>query len=133
MSEGTTPGEQAWIDTQNDQIPEITSYSAGSIVDTVIGSKTKVRILDFLITEQGDGVLVKTICEQTGISTTSFYENIHTLEEYNLVKSWDGDGYAQLYAINTDSEAAKKFAEFTWTLCSEYEDFPDYAKGESDE
>lgn len=91
-------------------------YADGTILVDVLGQPSKVRILEVLMSEEGDDLNPSEICRLGGIGTSSFYDHIDTLQAWGLVEKSRMVGNSPMYRIDTDSEAARSLNEFVWHL-----------------
>lgn len=92
------------------------TYADRTILVDILGQPSKVRILEVLLSEDGDDLNPSEICRLGGIGTSSFYDHIDTLRAWGLVERSRMVGNSPMFRLNTDSEAAQSLNEFVWHL-----------------
>ena len=82
------------------------------LLTEIMGEYPKVRVIEILITHPWSEYTKKDLAEASGISRSTLYSIIETLETYNIIKPTRKIGSAQLYNLDLESGTTRAIMAF---------------------
>ena len=82
-----------------------------SFLEELIGTKAKIRTLEFLLSHPLYDYTIKDICENTGLQRLSVAEALKNFVKHNIVVQTRRIGRAMFYTINMENPITKAFLD----------------------
>ena len=98
------------------------SYVDGSIFVRVLGSPSRIKIIDVFLGKYYTELSAAQIADLAGIDVSTFHRNVDVLLDLGIVEETQTVSGAQLYQLDTDHPVSKALGKTRWTLLEHVED-----------